>query len=207
MAKKVNVSKIVFELLKRKTIYGLEPSIDADEIDAIKKDIIFRASQFDNNYYETDLNDFSEISDRIIEDDKFNQVRLEDNKIKFNYNWGQKTKNYELYDIPNMILYFMNQYIVEKAKNQKNNPIPTCFEQSLEGSNIILSNKPSIKERREELAIRLSAFLLGEMMNRYIEYNISIGKWPSQCTDIHEFIFEKNLGKTNKFTWNKRKIC
>jgi len=27
------------------------------------------------------------------------------------------------------------------------------------------------------------------------EYNISVGNWPKQCTNIHEFIFEKDLGK------------
>lgn len=207
MAKKVNISKIVFELLKRKTIYGLEPSIDAAEIEAIKKDIILRAGQFDNNYYETDLINFSEISNRILEEDKFNQVRIEDNKIIFNYNWGQKTKDYELCDIPNMIIYFINQYIVEKTKEQKKlSPIPKCFEQSLEGSNITLTDKPSIRERKKELATRISAFLLGELMNRYIEYNISIGRWPAQCTNIHEFIFEKDLGKQINLPGTKEKF-
>lgn len=203
----VNMSRIVFELLKKKTICGLEPSMDALDVEEIEESILLPASKFSDSYYKPDSDDFFDISKRILDEDKFNEVVLIDDKLFFTYNWSQPTKLYNLVDIPNMILYFMDMYIVEKSKEKNHiSAIPKCFEPSLEGSNITLTDKPSINERKKEQVTKISAFLLGELMNKYIDYNISIGNWPRQCTNIHEFIFEKDLGKQINLTGTKEKF-
>ncbi len=204
MTKVVNMSKIVFEMLKRKAIYGLEPSFDALELQDICENVILKATQFDNTYYMPSTRDFSVICNDILEQDKFHQVIYKDNKLFLTYNWSQPTKLYDLTDIPNMVLFFMDRYITEKINNEgRKIKVPNFFEPSL-GHNEINSDL-SLKEK--EIVTRVSAFLLREFMNKYIEYEISIGRWPKQCTDIHEFIFIKDLGKQINLEGTKERFA
>lgn len=42
-------------------------------------------------------------------------------------------------------------------------------------------------------AKKVSAFYINDLIERYIQYKISYGKWPSQCKNIDEYIFKRNI--------------
>lgn len=42
-------------------------------------------------------------------------------------------------------------------------------------------------------AKKVSAFYMNDLIERYIKYKISYGKWPNQCENIDEYIFKRNI--------------
>lgn len=46
-----------------------------------------------------------------------------------------------------------------------------------------------------DIAKKVSAFYVNDLIKRYVDDRIKNGYWPSQCKDIDEFVFKRNIAK------------
>ena len=73
-------------------------------------------------------------------------------------------------------------YLLDSILNEKVSSIPLC--------------EFSLKNVPEDILIKaekVSAFYINDLIQRYIKYKISYGKWPNQCEDIDEYVFKRNI--------------
>jgi len=134
-----------------------------------------------------------------IEDDSFEEIVEEANKL----NRSCKSKGIKLNTLNNGKLIAIPTYDLKKIQlsgpiigyNGEDSVLGTVLNEripSIQLSNYELS---SAKIEDLEIAKKVSAFYINNLINRYVKDKIKNGYWPGQCRDIDEFIFEKDLGK------------
>lgn len=53
----------------------------------------------------------------------------------------------------------------------------------------------NLSEEKRNLAKKVGAFIVNDLLQRYIKFEVSRSRWPIQCLDIDKYIFKKNIAQ------------
>ncbi|MDD4706481.1 MAG: hypothetical protein PHS24_04665 [Bacilli bacterium] len=150
-----------------------------------------------------DEEDFDEICKRIIESQKLNlwgrEVKFENGILYATY--GLQGKRIMEWNTFGDIKIFINSYVSKQVEGI-----------TLDTDNFDLS---SITKEQLRKSKQIAAYIVNDLMERYLEAQVESKRWPKQCRDVAEFIFDKDLGsiinvegtKSNFLDLYKNAVC
>ncbi len=186
----ISRDELLVEFLLEKIKKGFDRTVSEKEFTTLILELLnnLNNSNWAGCIYKIENEDFATTCQKAIIKEKngyYNSpITYENNQLVGNYflknNYDGRKYNHALnkFDIIN----FLEQY-VEKIVNEKKDGI-SKFKIETTSKNIF------------EISKQISAYIVNDLMIRYVKENIKNNKWPSQCKDIDKYIFEKDLAST-----------
>lgn len=174
-------------LLKNGITNGITENMYNDFVDEFSKKVNIYSSRFGDEI--------------IVEPDSFENIVQRMNKIHSSTEDGIRLEtiigdgdkkeliafpNYNLarwkYDLFNMRLFESQEKIFKDTILSKSTQYFPTFSMEI------------IKEI-PDVAKKAASFFVNDLIERYVKSRISKGYWPSQCRNVDEYIFKRNIGK------------
>ncbi len=179
---RVRGSDLIADYLRKKLGSANDNSVSEEEFIKFLNDMI--ESINDHKYsswkYVLDDQSFEEMCHQaiVIESKPWGQaLKFENNILSATYvlKAGKLWNRPDDYNIRNFMCNHNTKLIEEKKQEVNNFDLST-----LSGNELQLSKK-------------IAAYIVFDLIQRYVKEMTERGSWPKQCKDINEFIFEKDL--------------
>lgn len=184
--------KYLLERLKN----GLSDGISSNEFSGFIRDMLENISNERECLFYVEDQDLKSIYNKITEKDGqlcgWGEVlKFKDDKVFATYNfcaWTSATGMEDYYQVRN----FIDSYVKKTVENNK--------------QGISVFNLDIVSKEVLNLSKQIAAYIVYDLMGRYISNQIEKNNWPSQCRHIEEYVIEKDLATIIRLDMTRKTV-
>lgn len=186
---KISAHELLLEYLFKRLGNGIADGLSEEDFLAFTSEMlkVINSKQYEHYEFYMEEIGYEQLCLELLKESKaywVNQnLEFKDGKLYANYNL-KVYKRSGMNDLAHQISSFLYGYSGREFSD-KNSEVSNYNLELVPKETLMISKK-------------IAAYIVNDLMNRYVKSKIASGNWPSQCSNIDEYIFEKDLASTIK---------